>query len=85
VGDATVLLALVAPVRVVLANIVSSVLMEVLPSLRDALTDDGAALLSGILVEERDLMLRALERNGLRMEREDVEGDWWSVAAVRAR
>lgn len=84
VGDATVLLALVAPVRVVLANIVSSVLMELLPHMSAALTDDGVALLSGILLEERDLMHRAIVRAGLRVEAEDVEGDWLSILAYRA-
>jgi ribosomal protein L11 methyltransferase len=84
VGDATVLLSLVAPVRVVLANIVSSVLIELLPGIGAALTADGAALLSGILVEERDVMTRAVERAALRVEREDAEGDWLSLLAVGA-
>ena len=84
VGDATILLSLVAPVRVVLANIVSSVLMELLPGMAAALTSDGVAILSGILVEERELMTRAIERAGMRIEREDVEGDWLSLLTVRA-
>jgi len=83
VGDATVLLALVAPVRVILANIVSSVLMELLPDMTGSLAADGVALLSGILVEERDLMIRAIDRAGLRVESEDVEGDWLSILASR--
>jgi ribosomal protein L11 methyltransferase len=83
VGDATVLLALVAPVRVILANIVSSVLMELLPHMTGSLAADGVALLSGILVEERDLMIRAIDRAGLRVESEDVEGDWLSILASR--
>ena len=84
VGDATVLLALVAPVRVILANIVSSVLMELLPSMAGSLTGDGVVLLSGILVEERELMLRAIERAQLRVDAEDVEGDLLSLLASRA-
>ncbi len=84
VGDATVLLALVAPVRVILANIVSSVLMELLPEMFESLSSDGVAILSGILVEERELMTRAVARSGLRIEREDVEGDWLSILTVRA-
>lgn len=79
VGDATVLLALVAPVRVVLANMVSSVLMELLPAMEKSLAPHGVAMLSGILVEERGLMIRAIERVMLRVEREDVEGDWLSL------
>jgi ribosomal protein L11 methyltransferase len=82
VGDATVLLALVAPVRVVLANIVSSVLMELLPGISESLTTDGVAVLSGILVEERDFMIRAIGRGGLRVELEDIEGDWLSLMVV---
>ena len=81
VGDATVLLALVAPVRVILANIVSSVLMELLAGMSASLTGDGVALLSGILVEERDLMISALARAGFRVQAEDVEGDWLSILA----
>jgi len=79
VGDATVLLGLVAPVRVILANIVSSVLMELLPAMTHSLSADGAAILSGILVEERELMTSAIERAGMRVERDDVEGDWLSL------
>ena len=81
-GDATTLLPLVAPVRVVLANIISSVLLELLPAIRNALTPDGAAILSGILVEERDRMLLALGE--WRVVAEDHEEGWWSVAVAKA-
>jgi len=82
-GDAAVLLPLVAPVRIVLANIISSVLIELLPAIDDALTDDGEAILSGILVEERDVMRDVLTSAGWRMIAEDVEGAWWSVRIAR--
>jgi ribosomal protein L11 methylase PrmA len=48
-----------------------------------SLAADGVALLSGILVEERDLMIRAIDRAGLRVDSEDVEGDWLSILASR--
>jgi len=83
-GDAAVLLPLVAPVRVVLANIVSSVLLHILPVVATALTDDGAVILSGILVEERDMMLRQLAELGWSVVAEDTEEGWWSVHVVRA-
>lgn len=79
-GDATVLLPLLAPVRVVLANIISSVLVELLPTIAAALTVDGAAILSGILVAERDHMLTVLAAGGWRITEEHAEGEWWSVA-----
>ena len=81
-GDAGVLLPLVAPVRVVLANIISSVLVELLPVIASALTPDGQAVLSGILVDERDHMLDVLAEDW-RVEGEAREGQWWSVAIAR--
>lgn len=78
-GDAEILLPLIAPVRVILANIVSSVLIELLAPMRAALASGGAAILSGLLVEERDMMHAALARAGWRAADEDVEGEWWSV------
>jgi ribosomal protein L11 methyltransferase len=81
-GDAGVLLPLVAPVRVVLANIISSVLIELLPTIAAALTPDGEAVLSGILVEERPMMLGQLA-SGWTLLDEDVEGSWWSARIAR--
>ena len=78
-GDATILLPLLAPVRVVLANIISSVLLDLLPVIRAALDSGGQAILSGILRDERDSMVAALENNGWQIENEDTEDAWWSV------
>jgi ribosomal protein L11 methyltransferase len=83
-GDASVLLPLVAPLRVVLANILSSVLLELLPAIRNALTDGGEAILSGILLDERGTMLAACARDGWRIVAEDVEGAWWTARIARS-
>lgn len=82
-GDATILLPLVAPVRVVLANIISSVLTELLPAIDAALAPDGHAILSGILQEERAGMLEVLAAGGWRVLREDAEDVWWSALIAR--
>ncbi|MDB4891899.1 MAG: prmA [Gemmatimonadetes bacterium] len=82
-GDASILLPLIAPVRVVLANIISSVLLEMLPMIAASLTADGEAILSGILCEERELMLQELEDGGWSIIAEDVEGMWWSARIAR--
>jgi ribosomal protein L11 methyltransferase len=79
-GDAGVLLPLVAPVRLVLANIISSVLIELLPAIGGALTADGDAVLSGILVAERLHMLSVLREGGWAVTGEIADGEWWSVA-----
>lgn len=79
-GDAATLLPHIAPVRVILANIISSVLEGLLPAMQAALTADGVAILSGLIIEERDDFVAGLERDGWRMEQEDVEDMWWTVA-----
>jgi len=83
-ADAAALLPLVAPVRVVLANIISSALISLLPAIGAALTEDGAAILSGILLEERDTMLEVLQAGGWRVVTEDAEGIWWSASIAKA-
>ena len=82
-GDAAVFLPLFAPVRVVLANIISSVLLELLPVIAASLAPDGVASLSGILGEEREMMLAALDAGGWVVRAEDAEEQWWSVTVAR--
>lgn len=82
-GDAAALLPLVAPVHVVTANIISSVLLELLPVIGAALTTGGRAILSGILTAERSMMLGALEREGWRVVDEIEEEEWWSAIVAR--
>jgi ribosomal protein L11 methyltransferase len=82
-GDAFSILPLIAPVDVVFANILSSVLLEMLPTIHDSLVEAGKAILSGILVDERGLILRALKNSDWRVDDEDVEGEWWSVLISR--
>ena len=82
-GDAGLLLPLIAPVRLVLANIISSVLTELLPTIGAALTKDGQAIISGILQTERADMLAVLATHGWRVDAEDAEDIWWSARISR--
>lgn len=83
-GDAAVLLPLFAPVRVVLANILSSVITALLPAIGAAVPAGGAAIFSGILVAEREGVLLAIERAGRwRVVQETSEGEWWAVVVER--
>ena len=77
-GDAFSLLPVVAPVRIIVANIISSVLIRLAPVMRRTLTPGGVAILSGILRSERDDVLATLGEDGWRILDEDAEGDWWS-------
>ena len=82
-GDASVLLPLVAPVTLVLANIISSVLIELSPLMYRALPSGGKAVISGILVSEREHLLSSLAVDGWRLESELREGEWWSSVIAR--
>ncbi len=83
-GDAGILLPLVGPVRVILANIISSVITALLPVMRDGLEQGGALIFSGVLVTERAALMDVLARAGWSVETEDIEGEWWSALARRA-
>jgi ribosomal protein L11 methyltransferase len=83
-GNAEELLPLVAPVRLILANIISSVLLELMPLIAASLAPDGQVIFSGILLEERPRMLEALAAYGWMVEDEDAEEQWWSVRVHRA-
>ena len=82
-GDAILLLPLVAPVDIIFANILSSVHVELLPVMAGALSADGRAILSGILVEERAMMCERVAESGWAVNDEDVEDIWWSATISR--
>ena len=82
-GDAAALLPLVAPVSLVLANIISSVIIELSPIMARALPPGGRAVISGILVTERENLLASLAADGWTLESELREGEWWSSVIAR--
>jgi ribosomal protein L11 methyltransferase len=82
-GDAAVVLPLIAPVDLVVANILSTVLCELLPAIGAALSPGGRAIVAGILGTERDTLRAAFAAGGWREERDDEEGEWWSATIAR--
>jgi ribosomal protein L11 methyltransferase len=82
-GDAAALLPLVAPVSLVLANIISSVVIELSPLIYRALPPGGRAVISGILVSEREHCVASLAVDGWIVESELREGEWWSSVIAR--
>jgi ribosomal protein L11 methyltransferase len=82
-GDAAVVLPLIAPVDLVLANIISSVLTELLPIVFDSLSPRGHAILSGILETESEAMLEEIRKGSWTVIEEDREDAWWSVLIAR--
>lgn len=82
-GDAGILLPLVAPVDGIVANIVSSVILDLLPSMATALAPRGWIVLAGIMASEQETVVRRLERDGWSVDLAHVEESWWSAAASR--
>jgi ribosomal protein L11 methyltransferase len=82
-GDAAVVLPLLAPVDLILANIISSVLKDLLPVVSDSLSPGGHAILSGILESESDDMLDEIRNGGWTVIADDREDAWWSVLIAR--
>jgi ribosomal protein L11 methyltransferase len=82
-GDAEVLLPLVAPVDLIVANIISSVLVELLPAMARALPSGGCAVLGGMLREEEPVILEIVAADGWRVVEDETEEDWWSLTITR--
>jgi ribosomal protein L11 methyltransferase len=82
-GDAALLLPLIAPVDVITANIISSVIVELLPTMSESIVPGGLAILSGILDSEHDVVVDALRDNDWQLRRTYVEEEWWSALAQR--
>jgi ribosomal protein L11 methyltransferase len=64
---------------VIAANILSSVLVPLLPAFRRALAPAGALLLGGVLESESDVVSAAARAAGLTRVCEDREEGWWSA------
>jgi ribosomal protein L11 methyltransferase len=67
----------------IVANVLSSVLLPLLPAFHRALAAGGWAILAGILTEESERMRAAALDAGFTMEAEDAEENWWGVTLRR--
>ncbi len=64
---------------VVIANINLHVLAGLLPIFVEKLAPDGVILLSGVLVRDRDRLLRSASRRGMTLRTERTENEWWAA------
>lgn len=84
-GDAAVLLPFLAPIRVIVANIVSSVLTEMLPVFDRALAAGGDVIVGGVLRAEHVAFTQAANDAGWTLVAERHDGDWWGGHLQRSR
>jgi len=81
VGDARLLVPLLGPVDIVVANILRTVNTALLPTIHRSLRTDGLAVFSGMEQEEADEFMIALANAGFDAEEQRVDDGWWAVAA----
>lgn len=80
-GDATVLTPLLAPVDVVISNILRNVNTLLLPAIHAAIAPGGCAVFAGMETPERELFLAALRQHNFAVLDDVIDEGWWSVAA----
>jgi ribosomal protein L11 methyltransferase len=82
-GDATVLAPLVAPVELILSNILRSVNTALLPVIAGSLVPFGTAIFSGMEHAEAEDFKQALTGYGFTPLQDTLDAGWWGIAARR--
>jgi ribosomal protein L11 methyltransferase len=75
-----------APYDLIVANILAGPLMELSESFAAAMRPGGRVLLSGLLVEQADMIVSTYKRRGFEPERQiDLEtgGAWWRTLLLQ--
>jgi ribosomal protein L11 methyltransferase len=70
------------PWRLVVANILSNILVEIMVDLKAAMAANAQLILSGIINEQEESVLTALPQHGLKIESRHVDGDWIALVVV---
>jgi len=65
------------------ANILHNVLYEIMPDLKRIVKDDGVISLSGILNTKRDVVLEAINKNGLKILKTNIMEPWVSFVVCK--
>jgi ribosomal protein L11 methyltransferase len=67
---------------IIVANIVKSVIMQNLGAFARQLTDGGVLLLSGLLEQDEETIVKAAEKNGLILSKKTSKGNWISMQLI---
>ena len=68
----------------VCANILHNVLYEIMPDLKRIMNKDGKMVLSGILDEKKDVVLKAIKENNLKILKTNHQDQWISFVVANA-
>lgn len=64
------------PFSLIVANILAQPLCDLAPEMRKNIANDGKIILSGLLVEQKDLVQKTYEENGFALISEKIIGEW---------
>ena len=67
----------------ILTNIVADVIIRLAAFVGDLMTEDGVFIMSGIITERRDEVMKALADNGFTVKGEHEKGGWLCIAATK--
>jgi len=67
------------PFDVIMANVLSSVIVPLLPVFSSLLKSDGRVIIGGILIAEAEMMRGAVEAAGFDIMRTEIEEEWWTA------
>ena len=70
---------------VVVANIISSILLPIVPELAKRLHPEGCAILGGVLLREREALCTVLDRANLVLDEMLNDGEWLCAIARKSR
>lgn len=62
------------------ANIIARVIIGILDDIHKRLAPEGIAILSGLVIEQEDMILSALERHHFKIIQKNTGGEWLSLA-----
>jgi ribosomal protein L11 methyltransferase len=65
------------------ANIVSDIIIRMMPDIHDYLEDGAPLILSGIIIDRADEVRASVRANGYTVEREEKENDWVALLCRR--
>ena len=68
---------------VIVSNIIAEVILTMTDEIKNYLKDGGIFISSGIILNKRDMVLQALDKNDFKIEEIKTQGEWVSIISVK--
>lgn len=67
----------------IVANIIAEAIITMTASIRDYLVEGGIFIASGIIIDKKDRVIKALEDNGFKVEEVNTQGEWVAIVSIK--